>query len=139
MFRFDVTDTDGAARRGVLTTAHGVVNTPAFMAVGTQGAVIQGIVRDAAGQSVARAAVVLVPDFAKRKSSFLYKRTITNSAGQFSVRGLAPGDYQVFAWPSPPPQGAEEDPVFLEPVENRGTTVRATSGVTTEANVRVIQ
>ncbi len=39
MFRFEVTHTDGAARRGVLTTAHGAVNTPAFMAVGTQGAV----------------------------------------------------------------------------------------------------
>ena len=39
MFRFDVTHTHGAARRGVLTTPHGVVNTPAFMAVGTQGAV----------------------------------------------------------------------------------------------------
>ena len=39
MFRFEVTHTHGFARRGVLTTPHGVVNTPAFMAVGTQGAV----------------------------------------------------------------------------------------------------
>ena len=38
-FHFTVTHTHGAARRGVLTTPHGVVNTPAFMAVGTQGAV----------------------------------------------------------------------------------------------------
>jgi queuine tRNA-ribosyltransferase len=39
MFSFTVTHTDNAARRGVLVTPHGVVNTPAFMAVGTQGAV----------------------------------------------------------------------------------------------------
>jgi queuine tRNA-ribosyltransferase len=38
-FTFEVTHTQGAARRGVLTTPHGSVNTPAFMAVGTQGAV----------------------------------------------------------------------------------------------------
>jgi len=38
-FHFTVTHTHGAARRGVLTTPHGVVNTPVFMAVGTQGAV----------------------------------------------------------------------------------------------------
>ena len=38
-FSFQVTHTHGAARRGVLTTPHGVVKTPAFMAVGTQGAV----------------------------------------------------------------------------------------------------
>jgi queuine tRNA-ribosyltransferase len=38
-FGFSVTHTDGRARRGLLTTAHGVVETPAFMPVGTQGAV----------------------------------------------------------------------------------------------------
>src|SRR5918996_2790978 len=38
-FSFSVTHTHGSARRGVLMTPHGVVNTPAFMAVGTQGAV----------------------------------------------------------------------------------------------------
>jgi queuine tRNA-ribosyltransferase len=38
-FSFNVTHTHGAARRGVLQTAHGSVETPAFMAVGTQGVV----------------------------------------------------------------------------------------------------
>jgi queuine tRNA-ribosyltransferase len=38
-FSFVVTHTDGRARRGRMTTAHGIVETPAFMPVGTQGAV----------------------------------------------------------------------------------------------------
>jgi len=38
-FSFRVMQTDGAARSGVMTTPHGTVETPAFMAVGTQGAV----------------------------------------------------------------------------------------------------
>jgi queuine tRNA-ribosyltransferase len=38
-FSFRLTYTDGAARSGVMTTPHGTVETPAFMAVGTQGAV----------------------------------------------------------------------------------------------------
>jgi queuine tRNA-ribosyltransferase len=38
-FSFRVLNTDGAARRGEMTTAHGVVQTPAFMPVGTRGAV----------------------------------------------------------------------------------------------------
>jgi queuine tRNA-ribosyltransferase len=38
-FSFHVTHTDGLARRGLITTAHGIVETPAFMPVGTQGAV----------------------------------------------------------------------------------------------------
>ena len=36
---FRVTHTDGPARAGTLTTAHGAIDTPAFMPVGTQGAV----------------------------------------------------------------------------------------------------
>ncbi len=39
MSNFDVTATDGAARAGVLRTAHGDVPTPAFMPVGTKGTV----------------------------------------------------------------------------------------------------
>ena len=38
-FGFALLATDGAARRGRLTTAHGVVETPAFMPVGTRAAV----------------------------------------------------------------------------------------------------
>jgi queuine tRNA-ribosyltransferase len=36
---FEVLATDGAARRGRMTTAHGVVDTPVFMPVGTQATV----------------------------------------------------------------------------------------------------
>jgi queuine tRNA-ribosyltransferase len=36
---FKVSHRDGAARRGVLRTAHGVIDTPAFMPVGTYGTV----------------------------------------------------------------------------------------------------
>jgi queuine tRNA-ribosyltransferase len=45
-FSFRVTHTDGRARRGVMMTAHGEVQTPAFMPVGTQGAVKGVIHRD---------------------------------------------------------------------------------------------
>jgi queuine tRNA-ribosyltransferase len=38
-FSFNVTHTSGAARRGEMHTPHGIVQTPAFMPVGTQGAV----------------------------------------------------------------------------------------------------
>jgi queuine tRNA-ribosyltransferase len=39
MNNFNITATDGAARAGVLRTAHGEVPTPAFMPVGTKGTV----------------------------------------------------------------------------------------------------
>ncbi|MDP5055102.1 MAG: tRNA-guanine transglycosylase, partial [Congregibacter sp.] len=37
--QFDVTHTDGEARRGQLTLSHGVVQTPIFMPCGTYGSV----------------------------------------------------------------------------------------------------
>jgi queuine tRNA-ribosyltransferase len=44
-FSFRLTATDGAARAGEMTTAHGIVHTPAFMPVGTQAA-IKGVHHD---------------------------------------------------------------------------------------------
>ena len=38
-FSFDLLATDGASRRGVITTARGTIQTPAFMPVGTAGTV----------------------------------------------------------------------------------------------------
>jgi queuine tRNA-ribosyltransferase len=45
-FRFTLHSTDGAARRGEFHTPHGVVQTPAFMPVGTQGTVKAALHRD---------------------------------------------------------------------------------------------
>jgi queuine tRNA-ribosyltransferase len=54
MFRFELLHTDGLARRGRFHTAHGAVETPVFMAVGTQ-ASVKGLAPeqlDAAGVQV---------------------------------------------------------------------------------------
>src|SRR3979411_1016321 len=42
MLRLELLPTDGLARRGRLHTAHGTVETPVFMAVGTQ-ATVKGL------------------------------------------------------------------------------------------------
>jgi queuine tRNA-ribosyltransferase len=47
-FRFTVCATDGLARLGELETPHGLVHTPAFMPVGTQGSVKAALHRDVA-------------------------------------------------------------------------------------------
>jgi hypothetical protein len=103
------------------------------------GGIIRGVVRDAVGQAAAAAFVVVVPDFVRRKNSALYKRVTADSRGQFTVQGLAPGEYQLFAWPAPPPQAAEQDPAFLGAFESQSTRVSANTGITTETNLRLIQ
>ena len=46
MFQFKLLHTDGPARRGEVHTTHGVIQTPAFMPVGTRGAVKSVTQRD---------------------------------------------------------------------------------------------
>lgn len=48
-FGFDLIATDGAARRGRVTTAHGQIDTPAFMPVGTAGTVKAMLPQSVAG------------------------------------------------------------------------------------------
>ena len=45
-FKFDLKTTDGMARRGEVTTAHGVIQTPVFMPVGTAATVKAMTVND---------------------------------------------------------------------------------------------
>ncbi|MDB5361824.1 MAG: tRNA guanosine(34) transglycosylase Tgt [Rhodospirillales bacterium] len=49
-FGFDLIGTDGAARRGRVTTAHGTIETPAFMPVGTAGTV-KGLTPEAVAET----------------------------------------------------------------------------------------
>lgn len=51
-FNFRITHTDGCARSGIVTTAHGDIETPAFIPVGTQGAVKGVTHRDLEGLGV---------------------------------------------------------------------------------------
>jgi queuine tRNA-ribosyltransferase len=96
---FQVHKTDGAARRGRFRTTHGEVDTPAFMPVGTQGAVKAVLPRDVA----ATGAQVLLAntyhlsledrtDLVERAGglhSFMaWERTVLTDSGGFQVFSL---------------------------------------------------
>jgi hypothetical protein len=65
------------------------------------------------------ATVALVPE---AKRSDLYQTGTTDQNGRFTIRGVAPGSYQLYAWDYLEP-GAYEDPAFLEPYRNQVKTV----------------
>jgi len=98
---------------------------PVEIIVKRPGATIQGTVRNAAGQPLT-ASVVLIPDGVRRQNPVLYERSFANQ-GQFSMRGLAPGRYKLFAWDSTP-GGAEELPEFIKQYERFGREVNLTPG-----------
>jgi protocatechuate 3,4-dioxygenase beta subunit len=81
----------------------------------------EGLVFDAADQPVSGAIVALVPDTAHRGGRGRYKSATTDQYGRFDVKGIAPGDYKLFAWEDID-DGAYEDPEFLKRFEERGET-----------------
>jgi hypothetical protein len=84
------------------------------------------------------ASVVLVPDVARRRNPALYKRTESNAAGAFTVQGVAPGTYKLFAW-RVSPDGAEQTPEFLSRFESGGLAVTVGLGSSVEVPLQAIQ
>jgi protocatechuate 3,4-dioxygenase beta subunit len=106
--------------------------------VDARGGTVTGSVRDALNQPAKQVSVVVVPEAPRRANSLLYKRTTTDANGAFSIQGVAPGDYHLFAWPSAPPTGAEEDDRFLLPYEGRGVLVRVTPSGKADTQLRLL-
>jgi queuine tRNA-ribosyltransferase len=100
-FCFRITAADGAARAGEMTTAHGVVHTPAFMPVGTQAA-IKGVHHDdvrAAGSEILLANTyhLMLRPSAERVAALgglhafmRWPYPILTDSGGFQVMSLAP-------------------------------------------------
>jgi 5-hydroxyisourate hydrolase-like protein (transthyretin family) len=110
---------------------------PVEIHIDTRGGSISGSVRSALNEPVGRATVILVPDSGRRGNSLLYSRATTESSGEFTMRGIAPGEYKLFVWTAAPPRTAEEDAQFLAPYESSGTTVRVTAATRTDAQLRL--
>ena len=64
------------------------------------GGQIAGTVANAAGAGVDGATVVLVPDKARRLRPDQYRAVLSSMDGKFSIAGIPPGDYKLFAWES---------------------------------------
>ena len=94
--------------------------------VSAKGASITGTVVDANGQPVPNATVLDVPSAEHRSRMDLYERETTDASGHFSLHGLNPGKYSVFAF-----EELQEDvrqPEFLKSYGTRGEVVQLDEG-----------
>jgi uncharacterized surface anchored protein len=106
--------------------------------VKTDGRRIEGVVRDTFQNAVALARVALVPaSMSRRQNVQLYKTVVTQNTGSFTITGVAPGEYKLFAWESAP-NTAWMDAEFLAPYETRGQTVNIGATATTTVDLRLI-
>lgn len=86
------------------------------------GAMIDGAVVDANGQTVANAVVVAVPEPRMRKRVDRYHETVSDQSGHFSLHGMPSGEFTLFAWESVEGQ-AYYDPEFLKRFEGQGSAL----------------
>jgi hypothetical protein len=70
----------------------------------------------------AGALVVLLPESRHRGQLHLYKTTFTDQYGNFTLRGVAPGDYKLFAWEDAE-SAAYLNTDFLQAYEQRGEPI----------------
>jgi hypothetical protein len=95
---------------------------PIEVTLARPGGTIEGVVRDSVSTPVALSMVTLVPDSPRRKNPIFYKRVQSGPDGQFTIQGVAPGSYKVFAWVNIP-RDAEKNAEFLKSYETLGRPI----------------
>jgi hypothetical protein len=94
--------------------------------LGSETGQLSGTVQDAKQQPAAGSMVTLLPNPMKENRNDLYRIATTDQNGQFTLQGVAPGEYKLFAWEDIDP-GSYMDPEFLKAHENKShkITVKA--------------
>jgi len=86
------------------------------------GGQVEGVVLNADQQPATEASVVAVPDELRRTQLRFYKDDHTDQYGRFTIKGIAPGRYKLFAWEDVE-EGAYQDPEFIKRFEALGEAV----------------
>jgi beta-lactamase regulating signal transducer with metallopeptidase domain/5-hydroxyisourate hydrolase-like protein (transthyretin family) len=97
---------------------------------------IDGMVNDDKGKTVEGVQAVLVPD-AHRDRYELFRAVVTDPDGHFTMRGVPPGDYRVFAWESIESYGYF-DPELLKRDEAKGQRIKIQESDKLTVSVKMI-
>jgi uncharacterized surface anchored protein len=111
----DVTETD-------LDFTQGVPAAQFVILLSAAGGQVEGVVQDDNQKPVVGAEVVLVPEPSKRSVFRLFRTSTSDENGHYSINGIAPGEYKLFAW-ADIEDGAYQDPDVLKLHESRGEAV----------------
>lgn len=107
--------------------------------ISPRAATLTGTVEDAkTGSPAAGAMVVLIPQAKERlEQAAYYRNTWTDQQGAFTLNGIAPGEYKMYAWEEVE-IGAYMDPEFLKPVEGKGEAVTVREGDRQSVKLKMI-
>jgi hypothetical protein len=105
--------------------------------VDSNGATIEGSVLGSDRKPFSNATVVLVPPTSHRQNAMMYKSAQTDEKGRFTMNGVPPGEYTIFAWESVPPT-AWMNAEFLAKYQGHGQPIVVTASTRLEAQPELI-
>jgi len=133
-FLKSVTAGRDAAESGI--TVSGGATTLDLVA-SANGAVAEGLATNQKDEPVADAVIVAVPEARFRSRPDRYRKTVTDQSGRFTLRGMPPGEYTLFAWESIDGD-AYYNPEFLKSYESQGKTLSFSEGERKNVQLKAI-
>jgi hypothetical protein len=113
------------------------LNSLIEVVLGSGAGTVDGIVRDGPTKVFPNATVALIPEGKRRQNRALYFSAASDASGRFTIRGVPPGDYKLFAWESIP-TFAYQNSAFIAKHEERGRAVHVGQGGTASAELQII-
>jgi uncharacterized protein (DUF2141 family) len=105
--------------------------------IASDGGRITGAVYDRNDALIPNSEVILVPTSVNRFRFDRYRTAVTGDDGQFSMRGIAPGDYKLFAWENLEPN-AHLNVDFMRAYESMGMPVHIEPNGSGAVSLRLI-
>jgi hypothetical protein len=99
--------------------------------------IVEGIVTDSQGEPVPDAVIFAAPEVSLRARTDHFHKTVSDQRGHFSLHGIAPGEYSLFAWDDVDGD-AYYDPDFLKNYEPQATALRIIEGDRKNIQLQVI-
>jgi hypothetical protein len=100
-------------------------------------ATVEGVVRNG-DRLVANATVVVIPPDGRRENRALYKTAKSDASGKFTIRGVAPGNYKLFAFENAA-GGEFYNARFMSKVEFRGKAITVGQGSVSTETLTLIE
>ena len=99
--------------------------------------VIDGVVSDGASKQYSGAIVALVPDPHRFENRAVFATVTSDASGRFVFRGIAPGEYRLYAWETTPPN-AYQNANFVRRFEDKAKIVVVGQRTSTRVELTLI-
>jgi hypothetical protein len=127
---------DGKDILGKLWEFSGATGSGFSIVLSSKPGQVSGTLTDSKMQPLPGVQVVIIPND-KRERSDLYRSNVTDKNGRFTIGGITPGNYKVFAW-----DGMEPfryfDAEFLKTYETKGRSIVVGESASVTADIQVI-